>query len=118
MRALMDRDAAVERWLREGMMTGHQEYLDDPSKGVPAADVLGRIKARRAARGQWGTFVHGKPRWGKPRRRFQWPGFRWNLGQWEYVFGLPNWLPGVGLAEGRCSGVYWRNGGITRSHPF
>jgi antitoxin ParD1/3/4 len=29
---------------------GHQEYLRDPSKGVPADAILGRIKARRAAR--------------------------------------------------------------------
>jgi putative addiction module CopG family antidote len=49
-RALLERDAAVERWLREEVMAGHQEYLADPSKGVPAEAVLGRIKARRAAR--------------------------------------------------------------------
>jgi antitoxin ParD1/3/4 len=48
-RALMERDAAVERWLREEVVAGHQEYLADPSKGVPADAVLGRIKARRAA---------------------------------------------------------------------
>jgi len=49
-RALMDRDEAVERWLREEVVAGHREYLADPSKGVPADAVLGRIKARRAAR--------------------------------------------------------------------
>jgi putative addiction module CopG family antidote len=48
-RALMERDAAVERWLREEVVAGHKEYLADPSKGVPADAVLGRIKARRAA---------------------------------------------------------------------
>jgi len=48
-RALMDRDAAVERWLREEVVAGHQEYLADPSKGVPVDAVLSRIKARRAA---------------------------------------------------------------------
>lgn len=48
-RALMDRDAAVERWLHEQVVAGHQEYLADPSKGVPADAVLSRIKARRAA---------------------------------------------------------------------
>ena len=47
-RALLDRDAAVERWLREEVIPGHQEYLADPSKGVPAEAVLERIKARRA----------------------------------------------------------------------
>jgi antitoxin ParD1/3/4 len=49
-RALMERDAAVERWLREEVIAGHQEYMADPSKGVPAEAILGRIKARRAAR--------------------------------------------------------------------
>jgi Arc/MetJ-type ribon-helix-helix transcriptional regulator len=48
-RALMERDAAVERWLREEVVAGHREYLADPSKGVPADAVLERIKARRAA---------------------------------------------------------------------
>lgn len=34
-RALIDRDAAIEKWLREEVIAGHQEYLADPSKGVP-----------------------------------------------------------------------------------
>ena len=49
-RALLERDAAVERWLREEVVPGHQEYLRDPSKGVQADAILGRIKARRASR--------------------------------------------------------------------
>ena len=49
-RALLERDAAVERWLREEVVPGHQEYLRDPSKGVPTDAILGRIKARRASR--------------------------------------------------------------------
>jgi putative addiction module CopG family antidote len=48
-RALMEHDAAEERWLREDVAAGHQEYLADPSKGVPADAILGLIKARRAA---------------------------------------------------------------------
>ena len=48
-RALMERDAAVENWLREEVVPGHKEYLADPSKGVPAHRVLERIKARRGA---------------------------------------------------------------------
>jgi antitoxin ParD1/3/4 len=47
-RALLERDAAVERWLREEVVAGHKAYLADPSKGVPADAILGRIKARRA----------------------------------------------------------------------
>jgi putative addiction module CopG family antidote len=49
-RTLLERDAAIESWLRDDVTAGHQEYLADPSKGVPADTVLGRIKARRAAR--------------------------------------------------------------------
>ncbi len=47
-RALIERDMALDRWLREEVAAGHQEYLADRSKGVPADDLLGRIKARRA----------------------------------------------------------------------
>jgi antitoxin ParD1/3/4 len=49
LRALQERDAAVERWLREEVVEGHAEHLADPSKGVPADQILDRIKARRAA---------------------------------------------------------------------
>ena len=49
-RALLERDAAVERWLREDVVAGHAEYLADPSKAVPATAVLDRIKARRAGK--------------------------------------------------------------------
>ena len=49
-RALLERDAAVERWLREEVIAGHAEYLADPTKGVPAEKLLDRIKARRANR--------------------------------------------------------------------
>jgi antitoxin ParD1/3/4 len=49
-RALLERDAAVERWLREEVVSRHQEYLRDPSKGIPADAILGRIKARHASR--------------------------------------------------------------------
>ncbi len=48
-RALIERDAAVERWLREDVISGHAEHLADPSKAVPAEEALHRIKARRTA---------------------------------------------------------------------
>jgi antitoxin ParD1/3/4 len=54
-RALLERDAAVEQWLRDEVIAGHREYLADPSQGVPAEDVLARIKARRAARNSIAT---------------------------------------------------------------
>jgi hypothetical protein len=40
LRALLERDAAVERWLREEVVPGHQEYLRDPSKGIAAASSI------------------------------------------------------------------------------
>jgi antitoxin ParD1/3/4 len=49
-RALLERDAALERWLREEVVAGHQEYSADPSKGVPAEKVVDRIRARRDAK--------------------------------------------------------------------
>ena len=47
-RALLERDAAVERWLRDDVVPGYAEHLVDPSKGVPSSEVLGRIKSRRS----------------------------------------------------------------------
>ena len=49
-RALLERDAALERWLREEVVAGYQEYTADPSKGVPAEKVVDRIRARRDAK--------------------------------------------------------------------
>jgi antitoxin ParD1/3/4 len=39
-RALLERDAAVERWLREEVVPGHQEYLRDPSLAERHIDSL------------------------------------------------------------------------------
>lgn len=47
-RALMERDAAVERWLRKEVVNGDQEYQADRSMGVLAQDVLPHIKSKRA----------------------------------------------------------------------
>ncbi len=49
-RALLERDAAVERWLRDEVAAGHAEYLADPSKAVPADEILARIKVRRTGK--------------------------------------------------------------------
>jgi antitoxin ParD1/3/4 len=51
-RARLEHEVAIERWLREEVVAGHHEYMADQSKGVPAAAVLDRIKARRAARAE------------------------------------------------------------------
>ncbi|MCX8255394.1 protein of unknown function [Beijerinckiaceae bacterium RH AL1] len=36
----------TERWLRDEVISGHAEYLADPSKAVPAEDILAHIGAR------------------------------------------------------------------------
>jgi hypothetical protein len=46
---MRERDAAVEQWLGNEVIAGHQEYLADPSQGVRAEEILDRIKARRAS---------------------------------------------------------------------
>jgi hypothetical protein len=43
----MERDAAVEKWLREAVVAGHAEYLADPSRTVPIEQVLQRVEMRR-----------------------------------------------------------------------
>jgi antitoxin ParD1/3/4 len=48
MRALVERDAAIEQWLHQEVVAGHQEYLADTSKAIPAEAILSRIKLRRA----------------------------------------------------------------------
>ena len=50
LRILIERDDALEAWLRTEVVAGHAEYMADPSKGIPADEVLDRIKAHRAAR--------------------------------------------------------------------
>lgn len=47
LRALFERDIALDRWLAEEVAEGHAEYLADPAKAVPIDTVLARIKAKR-----------------------------------------------------------------------
>ena len=47
-RALQERDAAVERWLREDVAPVYDAMLDDPDRGVAAEDVFASIRARHA----------------------------------------------------------------------
>ena len=41
--------AELDTWLRDEVVTGHDEYMVDPSRAVPAGDVLAAIKSRRKA---------------------------------------------------------------------
>lgn len=49
-RALMERDAAVQRWLREEIVAGHRDHLADPSNGVSGDEILARVGAKHARR--------------------------------------------------------------------
>lgn len=49
MHAQPERDAAIERWLREEVVPGHAKDKADPSALIPADEVLARIELRRTA---------------------------------------------------------------------
>lgn len=46
LRALQERDLAVERWLREEVAPAYDAMKADPNRGEPLAAVISRIKAR------------------------------------------------------------------------
>jgi len=50
LRALQARDAAVERWLRDEVAKSYDEYAADPSIGIPADEVMARLRASYRAR--------------------------------------------------------------------
>lgn len=50
LRALQERDAAVERWLREDVAPVYDAMKSDPTRGIPARQVFAGIKARHAGR--------------------------------------------------------------------
>ena len=50
LRALQERNAAVERWLRTEVVAAYDAHQADPSKAVPADQVMARLRARAAAR--------------------------------------------------------------------
>lgn len=50
LRALQERDAAVERWLREEVAPVFDAMKAEPERGIPAKQVFAGIKARHAAR--------------------------------------------------------------------
>jgi putative addiction module CopG family antidote len=47
-RALLERDAAVERWLRKEVVKSYDKLKADPTSGIPADKVLPRLRAKRA----------------------------------------------------------------------
>lgn len=50
LRALQERDAAVERWLREEVVPVCEAMRADPGRAIPAAQVFDEIRALHAAR--------------------------------------------------------------------
>ena len=49
-RALMERDAAFEKWLKEEVVASLEEYEANPSAAIPADDMMRRLRARAAER--------------------------------------------------------------------
>src|SRR5215467_9564401 len=50
LRALQERDAAVELWLREQVAPVYDAMKNDPSRAIPAAKAFRCIRARHAKR--------------------------------------------------------------------
>jgi antitoxin ParD1/3/4 len=50
LRALEERDAAVERWLREEVVAAYDALQADPKRAIPANDVFDAIRARHRQR--------------------------------------------------------------------
>ncbi|MBO9708608.1 MAG: type II toxin-antitoxin system ParD family antitoxin [Caulobacter sp.] len=50
LRALQERDAAVERWLREDVAPAYDAMQADPGRGLSAKDVFAAIRAHHADR--------------------------------------------------------------------
>lgn len=48
LRALQERDAAVERWLREEVVQVYDAMQENPSRAIPAKDVFAEIRERNA----------------------------------------------------------------------
>jgi antitoxin ParD1/3/4 len=46
LRALQERDAAFERWLRDEVGAVYDAMKTDPSQGIPASKVFAEIRAR------------------------------------------------------------------------
>ncbi len=50
LRALQERDEAVERWLREEVVATYDLMHADPGRGISAADVVAGLQAYHADR--------------------------------------------------------------------
>ncbi len=50
LRALQERDEAVERWLREEVAPTHDRMKADPTRAISGATLFGKLRKRAAAR--------------------------------------------------------------------
>jgi antitoxin ParD1/3/4 len=50
LRALEERDAAVERWLREDVVAVYDALKADPSRAIPASAVFAAVRTRHKER--------------------------------------------------------------------
>ena len=50
LRALQERDAAVEKWLRDEVVGVHDAMQSNPGRAIPAEQVFATIRARHADR--------------------------------------------------------------------
>jgi antitoxin ParD1/3/4 len=50
LRALQERDAAVERWLREEVVPVYDAMKADPTRAIPIDKVFAKVRARHSAR--------------------------------------------------------------------
>jgi antitoxin ParD1/3/4 len=50
LRALQERDDAVERWLREDVASTYDRMKADPGRAIPAADVFSKLRKRGAGK--------------------------------------------------------------------
>ncbi len=48
LRALQEREAAIERWLREEVAPAYDATLSDPTRARPAAAVFAALRAKAA----------------------------------------------------------------------
>lgn len=50
LRALQERDSAVERWLREEVVSAARAIEGDPDRGIPASQVFAELREFHAQR--------------------------------------------------------------------
>jgi antitoxin ParD1/3/4 len=50
LRALQERDAAVERWLREEVVPVYDAMEADPARGIPVQEVMASLRDHHAKR--------------------------------------------------------------------